>query len=295
MAQKASNKVIGSGSAISISNPGKLGTAGETTLKEVFDLVFGTETASQPTVSKSIYLSVSCDTSSITSSKEFGASVSAVTATYTISLSNSATVSYGYRCGSTNTTGSRTVYYPANKVYNSNDAQVKITLPSNNTGDTKITMVSGELVNDETTGNILYCNFDTNNTNKQVKFSVTLPAANYTASSQTRYGQVLAEVTLGDAQTDNTNGAVVTETEANKINAFLAYKPVSAAYEDSTSSISGGGTKTGSTSAITITSGYVPYAWELATSARTTNSTLPSTRSETAYTNIPITTGDGTT
>lgn len=291
-AQKASNKVIGSGSAISASNPGKLGDAGDS-LKSVFNKLFGTETAAQPTVNKSLSLSVSCDKSSITSSKEVGESVSATTATYTISLSNSATVSYGYRCGSTNTTGSKTVYYPATKAYNNSTAQVKITLPSNNTGDTAVTMTKGTLVNSTTTGNILYCNFKESD-GKVIAFTVKYPAANYTTSSQTRYGKVEAEVTLGNAQTENTNNATVTTTNANKIDAFLAYKPVSNSYEDGTASISGG-VKDDDISAITITSGYVPYAWELATSARAANSTLPSTRSKAAYTNIPITNGNGST
>jgi hypothetical protein len=182
------------------------------------------------------------------------------------------------------------VYYPANKAYNSNNAQVKITLPSNNTGDTKITMVSGTLVNSTTTGNILYCNFDTS---KQVKFKVSLPAANYTTSSQTRYGQVSAEVTIGNAQTENTNNATVTATNTNKIDAFLAYKPVSNIYEDSTVSIGGGGVATNSKSAITITSGYVPYTYSL---SATTPSSLPTAnRSQSRPSSITVSGGSSTT
>ena len=292
-AQKASNKVIGSGNTISANNPGKLGTGGESSLKDVFNVIFGTETPIQPSVNKNISLSVTCDKNSYTNSKEVGTVVSESdeTATYTISLSNSATVSYGYRIGNNDTTGSQTVYYPAIKAYNDNTAQVKITLPSNNTGNTKITIQSGELVNPNTTGNILYCNFKDS---KTISFSVTLPKASYTNSLQTRYDRVVAEVTLGDAQIDNTSNASVTNDDTKKINAFLAHKPISDIYEASTVSINGGA-QTGNKSAITISAGYVPYSWELATGAVSENNSLPSEKKrQYAYTSITITDADGT-
>lgn len=306
LVQKASAGVIGSGDAISSSNPGKIGSAAES-LKDVFNRVFGEETPIQPSINTNdVKLTIvhSPDTKTYTgasSSTEFGAAVAAVSSvTYTITLSNNATAQYGYRCGDEepNTTASAAIYYPAKKVYDSNKAQLKITLPSSKA----VTVTEGTLVSTDSTNNILYCNFKDS---KTIQFTVSLDSATVTTSQQTRYGAVSAEVTLGNAQTEDTSDALpVLPTETSKIiTKFLAYKPVTKSYEDSTVVVDGTnigtdsnmGKLTDSEDAINISAGYVPYAWVLATAAVAAGGNLPTTnKRQSAYTSIPITDGDGT-
>lgn len=297
VAQKASNYVIGSGNTISSSNPGKLGDSGDS-LKDVFDRVFGTETPIQPSIGASnVKLTITCNPSTTTykgpsNSTEFGAAVASQDVTYTIELSNAATVTYGYRCGSTKTTTSgASIYYPATKAYDSSKAQLKITLPTM----TGVTIDNKYVSSKDTTNKILYCNFDNN---KQVKFTVTLASANITTASQTRFGKVSAEATLGNAQTDNTVNATVTTTSSNIINAFLAYKPITKSYEDSSKAIDGKGIDTdgvitNSKNAINVSSGYVPYTYTLASALP---SSLPtSNRTQSKPTSITVSGGSDST
>ena len=296
-AQTASNYKIGTGSTISRSNPGKLGSANESSLRDVLNIIFGEEVDIQPNINTSaVKLTVSSNAGTY-GGDEFGTSVPSTTITYTITLSNNATAQYGYRCGDTYTkTTDASIYYPAKKAYNTSNnetAQLKISLPSNK----NVTVNTGTLVYNDSTNNILYCNF---NDGKTVKFTVALDSTTVTTNTQTRYGQVSAEVTLGTAQTEDTNNATATETNSNIITAFLAYKPVDKTYEDSTVNVNGtnigtSGKLSDSESSITVSSGYIPYAWELAISAVAENSNLPTTnKRKSAYTSIPISDANGT-
>lgn len=308
IAQKASNYVIGSGSTISSSNPGKLGDSGDS-LKDVFDRVFGTETPIQPSIGASnVTLNISHDpttktyagTKGSSSSTEFGAAVAAVdTVTYTITFSNNATAQYGYKCGTTETTtANAAVYYPAKKAYthSGKTAQLKISLPSNKT----VTVTEGTLVSHDTTNNILYCDFSSS---KTVKFQVALDSATITTREQTRYGQVSAEVELGNAQTEDTDDALplyttVEENKSKVVTAFLAYKPVTKSYINSTVRVDGSNIGTlgwlrNSTSAINVSAGYVPYTYCL--SASLPESLPTDNRSSTKPSSITVSGGSDST
>lgn len=294
MAQKAINKQIStSGNVISATNPAKIASQGAS-LKTVFDSIFGQEQPVQPTINKNnVKLTISSDASTY-GGGEFGTAVAEATITYTIKLSNEAKAQYGYRCGSTQTAvANASVYYPAVKAYSDNRAQLKITLPTLD----DVTIDDSYVVYKDETNKIVYCNFDSN---KEVKFSVGLNSTTVTASQQIRFGNVSAEVTLGDAQAENTDKAMDTTDTEKEITNFLAYKPVSNSYEDSTISVSGtyistNGKLTAEEAAVTVSAGYVPYAWELAMAPVPVDSDLPSTHKQSsAYTSIPINNADGT-
>lgn len=302
-AQRASNMDIDpEGSTISLDNPCLLGAKGAS-LKTVFNKIFGTESVLQPTINaNNVKLTIEHNPSTTTyngtgNSTEFGKTVAGVSeVTYTIKFSNSATAQYGYKYGNTETkTADATFYYPAKKNYNSSKAQLKITLPSNQTASSSM-VTEGEYV--AHSSNILYCNFSSS---KIVKFKVSLAESYIQTSSQTRYGQVSAEVTLGTAQTEDTNNALPVEATATDkiISSFLAYRPVEKSYEESTVVVDGTNIDTDgkiskSKSAITISAGYVPYAWVLADSAVAADGDLPVTNtSSSAYTSIYINNADG--
>lgn len=253
LAQKASSEVIGSGSAISATNRGKLGAQGDS-LKSVFDKIFGVQTDVQPTITtSSVGLSVSTGTTSY-GGGEYGTAVAATTVDITFTLNNSGTANYGYRCGTTKYTGNKTFYYA---VTPQNSADIVITLPVNKTA----TVVSGygtiqsySKSTGSSTNNILFCHF---NSDKQVKIQIELPAGSVTTASQTRYGQISASVTLGAAQKENqlTAGTAITK--------FLTYLGNDA----TTTSNYTGGTKSGTAGAYTISAGsYYSYS-KLTTSA----------------------------
>jgi hypothetical protein len=247
-AQKASNEVIGSGSTISATNRGKLGSgpkydddgnlisAGDS-LKSVFNKIFGTQTDTQPSVVNSnVRLNVSTGTTSYGSSTtEYGTPINANEVTITFTLANSGTANYGYRCGNTKTTGSQTFYYPVTKQSTGStesgktSADIKITLPYaiskvedatvSSVAYKKLTTVNG---NSDTitiltptatyvsySSKYIYCNF---NSSKQVSVKVSLPAGSVTTSLQTRYEQISASVTLGAAQKEDqlTAGTAIT-------------------------------------------------------------------------------------
>lgn len=229
-AQKASNEVIGSGSTISATNRGKLGSgpkydddgnlisAGDS-LKSVFNKIFGTQTDTQPSVVNSnVKLNVSPGTTSYGSSTtEYGTPIAAKDVTITFTLANSGTAQYGYRCVNTKTTGSQTFYYPVTKQSTGSsesgktEADLTITLPSGKTASSSM-VTAGTYVHHS--NNVLYCNFNSSN---QVSIKISLAAGSVTTSQQTRYGQISASVTLGAAQKENklTAGTAIT--------AFLTY------------------------------------------------------------------------
>jgi hypothetical protein len=216
-AQKATNGTINTtGSAISNTNRGKLGSAGDS-LKEVFNAIFGTQQDQQPTITAANY-SLAVSQSTVTAGGgEYGTVVAATTADITFTLSTSAgTAPYGYIY--TNTAGtsvtsktSSKFYYPINKQSN---GDIKITLPAGKTA----TVIKGELkATAKSTGssseNILYCNFDS----KEVTIRITLDAGEVTTGDQTRYAAINASVLFGAAQIDNQL------TEGQKITSFLTY------------------------------------------------------------------------
>ena len=236
-AQKASNNVIGSGSAISNTNPGKLGDAGDS-LKSVFNVVFGTQQDQQPTITTSgVTLNVSAGTTSY-GGGEYGTAVAATDVTITFTLDNSATAQYGYRCGSTKTTTSNAAFKYA--ITKQSGADIKITLPTSQTASSSM-VTDGAYVS--ASSNILYCNFNSSN---KVSIKINLSAARVGTGQQTRYGQISASVTLGAAQTSS--GTTITK--------FLTYLGNDAT---STTALSGG-TKSNTAGPYTISAGsYYPY------------------------------------
>jgi len=228
---------IGKITSASNTSPYKVASKGDT-LKTVFNTVFGTQQDQQPAITTSnVNLSVAAGTTSY-GGGEYGTTVASTDVTITFTLNNSGTAQYGYRCGATKTTGSQTFYYPVTK---QNNADIKITLPSGKTAS----VTAGTLV--ATNSNILYCNF---NSSKQVKIKISLAAGSVTTSSQTRYGQITGEVTLGAAQKENqlTSGTPITK--------FLTYLGSDAT---NTSALSGGN-KSNTAGSYTISAGsYSPY------------------------------------
>lgn len=253
-------------------NPIKVASVGET-LKTVFNAVFGEQADEQPTITTSnVQLKVDAGTTSYQgisaygdTSAEYGATVAATYVIITFTLVNSGTASYGYRCGSTKTTGSQTFYYPVTK---QSSADIKITLPYaiskvedatvSSVAYKKLTTVNG---NSDTitiltpaatyvsySGKYLYCNF---NSSKQVSIKVSLPAGRVTTSQQTRYEQISASVTLGAAQKENQL------TEGTAITAFLTYLKDDA---DDQSKLSITTPKSNTAGAyIIVAGGYLPY------------------------------------
>lgn len=240
---------IGKITGASNTSPKKVASVGDS-LKTVFNTVFGTQQDQQPTITTSnVALNVSAGTTSYkgtdtagNTSTEYGATVAATDVTITFTLANSGTTNYGYRCGSTKTTGSQTFYYPVTKQSN---ADIKITLPSGQTANSSM-VTAGTFVS-MGSNNVLYCNF---NSNKQVSIKISLPAGSVTTSQQTRYGQISASVILGAAQKENqlTAGTAITK--------FLTYLKNDAT---ETAKLSGG-TKSNTAGAYTISAGsYLPY------------------------------------
>lgn len=296
-AQKASNEVVGSGSTISATNRGKLGSgpkydddgnlisAGDS-LKSVFNKIFGTQTDTQPSVvNSSVKLNVSPGTTSYGSSTtEYGTPISAKDVTITFTLANSGTAQYGYRCGNAKTTGSQTFYYPVTKQSTGSsesgktEADLRITLPSGKTASSSM-VTAGTYVHHSS--NVLYCNFNSSN---QVSIKISLAAGSVTTSQQTRYGQISASVTLGAAQKENQL------TAGTEIDSFLTYLKNDAT---ETAKLSGG-TKTNTAGAYTIAAGkyYNYYLASTASSLSNDTSTPVTTATQFSSSTISITCTD---
>jgi hypothetical protein len=259
---------IGKITGASNTSPVKVASTGDT-LKDVFNNVFGIQQDEQPTIS-SASLGVAQTGSTSVTGGEFGKSHSAISASVTFTLTDSATCNYGYRVNSTKTTGSQTVKYP---IIKQSEADIKITLPSGQTASSSM-VTTGTYVSHD--NNVLYCDFNSSN---KVTVSFTVPAGNTITSQQTRYSTITGEVSLGNAQT--TSGTSITK--------FLTLQG-----KDATTSLSGG-KKSNTSTAYTISAGYVPYSWELASSVVAPDSDLPSiNKRQSAYTSIPINNADGT-
>ena len=232
-------------------NP-KLVAAAGSTLKTVFNNVFGTQQDEQPSINTDgVSLSKSQTTVSA-GGGEFGTSVSAATPTITFTLNNSATASYGYRCGNSKTVGSARFKYAITKQSN---ADIKITLPSGQTASSSM-VTAGTYVTHS--GNILYCNFDSSN---KVSIKISLDAGSTTTSSQTRYGTITGSVILGEAWSND-------GTTSKKIDKFLTYLGNDA----TTTSYYSGGTKENTTSSYTISAGSKYVYWAKSTSTTTPTS-----------------------
>jgi hypothetical protein len=247
-------------------NPIKVASVGET-LKTVFNAVFGEQADEQPSIG-SASLGVSQTGSTSVTGGEYGKVHSTISATVTFTLTDSVTCNYGYRIGDTKTTGLQTVEYPITKQSN---ADIKITLPSGQTASSSM-VTTGSYVSHSS--NVLYCNFDAN---KRVTISFTVPAGNTTTAAQTRYNTIKGEVVLGNAKT--TSGAEITK--------FLTMQK-----NDASASLSGGN-KSNTSTAYTITAGYVPYTYQLATA---TPSSLPTAnRTQNKPTSITVSGGSSST
>lgn len=259
---------IGKITGASNTSPVKVASAGDN-LKAVFKKVFGEQQDQQPTITTSgVKLNVSAGTTSY-GGGEYGTAVAATDVEITFTLANSGTAGYGYRCGSTKTTGSQTFYYPVTKQSN---ADLVITLPSGQTASSDM-VTAGTFVS--ASSNVLYCNF---NSSKQVSIKINLPAGSVSTGSQTRYGQISASVELGTAQKENqlTAGTAITK--------FLTYLKNDAT---STTALSGG-VKTGTAGAYTISAGsYYPY-YLTSTSDALTSVTSGATRFSTTTTSTAV-------
>ena len=250
-------------------NPKLVATAGST-LKTVFNEVFGTQQDEQPSINTN-GVSLSMEQTKVSAGgDEYGTSVDAMSADITFTLNNSATAKYGYRCGNTKTTTSNAAFKYA--ITKQNNADIKITLPSGKTAAANMVVV-GTYVSHS--NNILYCNFN----NNQVQIHISADAGNTTTDNQTRYGVITGSVTLGDAQTSN----------GTKIDKFLTYLENDATTTDYYS----GGTKSATTTSYTISAGYVPYCYALASSVP---SSLPTSgRSKNKPTSITVSGGSSST
>lgn len=248
---------IGKITNASNTNPVLVASKGST-LKAVFNKVFGEQTDTQPTITTSgVSLGVSPGTTSY-GGGEYGATVAATTVTVTFTLNNSATAQYGYRCGSTKTTTSNASFKYA--ITKQSSADIKITLPSGKTASSSM-VTAGTFVS--ASSNVLYCNFNSSN---KVSIQISLPAGSVSTSSQTRYGQISASVILGAAQTSS--GTTITK--------FLTYLGNDATNTTALSS----GTQSNTAGAYTISAGsYYSYS-KLATT--TTAPTSGATRQSSA-------------
>jgi hypothetical protein len=222
------------------------------TLKAVFNAVFGTQQDQQPYINTSdVYLNRSTGTTSY-GGGEFGTSVAATDVTITFTLSNSATAQYGYRCGDTKTDTSYAAFKYA--ITKQSNADIKITLPSGKNATSSM-VTTGTCVS--ASDNKLYCNF---NSSKQVSIKISLPATTVDTSAKTRYGQISASVTLGAAQKENqlTAGTAITK--------FLTYLGNDAT---ATAALSGG-TKTNTAGSYTVAAGSKYVYW-----AKSSTTTTP--------------------
>lgn len=261
-AQKASNEVIGSGSTISATNRGKVGSKGDS-LKSVFNKIFGEQTDTQPTITTSdVKLNVTAGTTSYGSSTtEVGTAYSQKTVNVTFKLANSGSANYGFRCGSTKYASTKTFYYPVTK---QEGAHLKITLPSGQTASSSM-VKAGTYV--KHSSNVLYCDF---NASQEVTIAITLPAKNVTTEAQTLYGQITAAVTLGTAQKTNS----LTADSTNAITKFLTYLENDAT---STTALSGG-SKSGTAGAYTLAAGkYYNYCLASTSTSLSNNTASPVT------------------
>lgn len=241
---------IGKITGASNTNPVKVASKGNT-LKTVFNSVFGVQQDTQPTITTStVNLGVSAGTTSY-GGGEYGTAVGATTVTVTFTLNNSGTANYGYRCGSTKSTGNQTFYYPVTK---QSSGDIKITLPTGQTASSSM-VTAGTYVSHSS--NVLYCNF---NSSKQVSIKISLPATTVDTSAKTRYGQISASVTLGAAQKENqlTAGTAITK--------FLTYLGNDAT---ATAALSGG-TKTNTAGSYTVSAGSKYVYW-----AKSSTTTTP--------------------
>jgi hypothetical protein len=271
-AQKASNEVIGSGSNISATNRGKLGSKGDS-LKSVFNKVFGEQTDTQPTITTSdVKLNVTAGTTSYGSSTtEVGTAYSQKTVDVTFKLANSGSANYGFRCGSTQYVSTKTFYYPVTK---QNGAQLKITLPSGQTASSSM-VKAGTYI--KQSNNVLYCDF---NASQEVTITITLPAKNVTTAAQTLYGQITAEVTLGTAQKTNS----LTADSNNAITAFLTYLKNDAT---NTAALSGG-SKSGTAGAYTLAAGKYYNYYLASTSTSLSNNTASPVTTATQFSSASV-------
>ena len=231
---------IGKITGASNTNPIQVASAGSS-LKDVFDKVFGTQQDTQPTISTNdTKLSVYAGTTSY-GGGEYGTVVPSTDVTITFTISNSGTTNYGYRCGDIKATGNQTFYYPITK---QNNADIKITLPSSQIASADM-VTAGTFVS--AVNNILYCNF---NSSKQVSIKINLPAGSVTTSQQTRYGQISASVNLGAAQKEN---QLTVGTEITKFLTYLGNDAITTSYYS-------GGTKSNNAGSYIISAGYYyPY------------------------------------
>lgn len=178
-------------------------------LKTVFDNVFGIQQDVEPDVLNNSALAVS-QTSISAGGGEYGTTVSSADATITFTLNNSGTTSYGYRCGDTKTTGSKTFYYAISPFVvdekNNIKADIKIVLPSGMTIN-NFTLSKGSLVSSN--GNTLYCNL----VDKEVSIETTLAKGSVDIEEQIRLEAITGYVNLGAPYTS----------EGEKIDSFLTF------------------------------------------------------------------------
>ena len=260
---------IGKITGASNTSPKLVANKGDT-LKTVFNKVFGTQQDEQPSINTNGVSLSTAQTKVSAGGDEYGTSVSAMSADITFTLNNSATAKYGYRCGNTKTTTSNATFKYA--ITKQNNADIKITLPSGKTAAANMVTVGTYISH---SNNILYCNFN----NNQVQIHISADAGNTTTNNQTRYGVITGSVTLGDAQTSN----------GTKIDKFLTYLENDATTTDYYS----GGTKSATTTSYTISAGYVPYCYALASSVP---SSLPASgRSKNKPTSITVSGGNSST
>jgi hypothetical protein len=262
---------IGKITGASNTNPVPVAYAGDS-LKTVFDKVFGTQQDQNPSVYCNTAITVEDGINSF-GGGEYGSSVAETTATITFTVTNdTGTCSYGYKVGDTKYKDNNTFYYPITK---QNNADIKIILPSGKTASSSM-VIAGSYVSHSS--NILYCNFDSN---KQVSIQISLSADTVGTSKKTRYGQVTGEVVFGTAQTARTNGSTITK--------FLTF--LGEDYSD-TSKLDG--TDCSETSSnYTISAGYIPYTYVLASS--TPDSLPTANREESSPTSITVSGGNANT
>lgn len=229
-------------------SPALIAEAG-TTLKTVFDKVFGTQQDVPPAITGPVGISVNAGTTKY-GGGEFGTPVAETSVIITFTLKNSGTAEYGYRCEDTKITGNQTFYYPVTK---QNNADLVITLPSDKTASANM-VTAGSYVS--ASDNVLYCNF---NEDKEVSIKISLPAGSVTESAQTRYEQISASVILDAAQKEDqlTAGTAITK--------FLTYLGNDA----TTTDYYNGGEKTNRAGAYTISAGRKYTYWATSTSTNT--------------------------
>lgn len=158
MAQKASNKVIGTtGSTISNTNPGKIANQGDS-LKDVFKAIFGEERDQEPSSiedTRKITYSYTSEPTLGSSNNEVGTSISTTSITITVTASGSCSSTYGYytaveaATGKPSTmeygSGKTLTYTVSNQTISNQTYKLKLILPKNyyktgNSGETTVTV-----------------------------------------------------------------------------------------------------------------------------------------------------------